>query len=146
MIRSTHRLLAATLVAATLLLAACGSSGGSDDAKDSSSSDAAKPTTASTDVSGNVAVVGIWTGDEQKSYQAVLDAFQAKYPNVKVKYTAAGDNTPTVLSTAVALETLRDFAAMLHTELAVIDERTDPYDFADRLRWNQAYFRLARGL
>ena len=39
---------------------------------------------------------------EQKSFQAVLDGFKKKYPNVKVKYTSAGDNIPTVLSTAVA--------------------------------------------
>ena len=53
-------------------------------------------------VSGNVSIVGIWTGDEQKSFQAVLDGFKEKYPNVKVKYTPAGDNVPTVLGTAVA--------------------------------------------
>jgi alpha-glucoside transport system substrate-binding protein len=43
----------------------------------------------------------VWTGDEQKAFQAVLDGFTAKYPNVKVKYNPSGDNTPTVLSTAV---------------------------------------------
>ena len=32
----------------------------------------------------------------------MLDAFQKKFPGVKVKYTSAGDNVPTVLSTAVA--------------------------------------------
>jgi L-arabinose isomerase len=59
---------------------------------------------------------------------------------------AAGGPHHTVLSTQVDLNTLRDFAAMVHTELAVIDAHTDPYDFADRLRWNQAYYRLAEGL
>jgi hypothetical protein len=53
-------------------------------------------------VSGNLAWVGIWSGAEQKHFQAVLDAFQKKFPGVKVKYTSAGDNVPTVLSTAVA--------------------------------------------
>jgi alpha-glucoside transport system substrate-binding protein len=48
-----------------------------------------------------VSVVGIWTGDEQKSFQAVIDKFNESYPNVKVKYTSAGDNVPTVVSTAV---------------------------------------------
>ena len=47
-------------------------------------------------VSGNLSMVGIWTGPEQKNFQAVLDAFQKKFPGVKVKYTSAGDNTPTV--------------------------------------------------
>ncbi len=58
----------------------------------------------------------------------------------------AGGPHHTVLTKDVSLETLRDFAAMLHTELVVIDELTEPYDFADRLRWNQAYYRLAEGL
>jgi alpha-glucoside transport system substrate-binding protein len=53
-------------------------------------------------VSGNLSWVGIWSGAEQKHFQAVLTAFQKKFPGVKVKYTSAGDNVPTVLSTAVA--------------------------------------------
>jgi alpha-glucoside transport system substrate-binding protein len=53
-------------------------------------------------VSGSVSIVGVWTGDEQKAFQAVLDGFAKKYPNVKVSYKSTGDNTPTVLSTAVA--------------------------------------------
>jgi L-arabinose isomerase len=58
----------------------------------------------------------------------------------------AGGPHHTVLTTQVDVATLRDFAAMVHTELALIDAYTDPYDFADRLRWNQAYYRLAEGL
>ena len=58
----------------------------------------------------------------------------------------AGGPHHTVLTTQVDLESLRDLAAMVHTELAVIDAATQPYDFADRLRWNQAYYRLAEGL
>ena len=53
-------------------------------------------------VSGNLSWVGVWSGAEQKNFQAVLNAFQKKFPGVKVKYTSAGDNVPTVLSTAVA--------------------------------------------
>ena len=34
---------------------------------------------------------------------------------------------------------------MLHTELVLIDENTTPADFGDRVRWNQAYYRLAQG-
>jgi ABC-type glycerol-3-phosphate transport system substrate-binding protein len=45
--------------------------------------------------------MGIWVGTEQQSIQAVLDGFEQKYPNVKVKYNAAGDNIVTVLATAV---------------------------------------------
>jgi ABC-type glycerol-3-phosphate transport system substrate-binding protein len=52
-------------------------------------------------VNGSISVMGIWTGKEQASFQAVIDGFRKKYPDVKVKYTSAGDNLPTVLSTAV---------------------------------------------
>ena len=56
----------------------------------------------------------------------------------------AGGPHHTVMTQAVGSETLRDFANMERTELLLIDERTTPYDFADRVRWNQAYYRLAR--
>ncbi len=58
----------------------------------------------------------------------------------------AGGPHHTVLTQAVGAETLRDFAEMLQTELLLIDERTEPGDFADRIRWNQAYYRLSRPL
>ena len=89
------------LVALTLpatVLAACG---GGD--KNSSSS---------SDVSGNVSMIGVWTGDEQKSFQAVLNGFKEKYPNVTVKYNPAGDNVPTVLGTAVSGGNPPDLAAI----------------------------------
>ncbi|GAA2510252.1 L-arabinose isomerase [Winogradskya humida] len=53
----------------------------------------------------------------------------------------AGGPHHTVLTQAVGVEPLRDFATMLHTELLVIDEHTTTHDFADRVRWNQAYYR-----
>jgi alpha-glucoside transport system substrate-binding protein len=82
-------------VVSVLALAACGGGG--------SSSSGGGGTTAegSSDVKGSVQIVGVWTGDEQKHFQAVLDGFKQKYPNVTVKYRSTGDNTPTVLSTAV---------------------------------------------
>ena len=67
-------------------------------------------------------------------------------PTAAEAWLTAGGPHHTVLTTQVGLDTLRDFAAMVHTELAVIDDYTDPYEFADRLRWNQAYYRLAEGL
>lgn len=87
-----------TALGAVVLAAGVVAGCGDDDNGSSGASTAAE---GSDSVKGNVAVVGVWTGDEQKSFQAVLDAFQDRYPNVKVRYTAAGDNTPTVLSTAV---------------------------------------------
>jgi alpha-glucoside transport system substrate-binding protein len=65
-----------------------------------------------TAVSGKLTMLGVWTGAEQKSFQAVLDAFKKKYPNVSVKYTSGGDNLPTVLSTAVAGHRPPDLAAV----------------------------------
>jgi alpha-glucoside transport system substrate-binding protein len=51
-------------------------------------------------VSGSVSIVGVWTGDEEKSFNAVLAGFKKQNPNVKVSYKSSGDNTPTVLATA----------------------------------------------
>lgn len=53
----------------------------------------------------------------------------------------AGGPHHTVLTQGAGVESLRDFATMLQTELLLIDERTTTYDFADRVRWNQAYYR-----
>ena len=83
----------ALAAAALLALAGCGGGGGGNGG--------GSTTSATSNVSGNVSVVGVWTGDEQKSFQAVIDKFNQTYPNVKVKYTSAGDNVPTVVSTAV---------------------------------------------
>jgi L-arabinose isomerase len=55
----------------------------------------------------------------------------------------AGGPHHTVLTQAVGAESVRDFAQMVRTELLLIDEKTTTEDFADRLRWNQAYYRLS---
>jgi alpha-glucoside transport system substrate-binding protein len=96
--------LAALLAVALLALTACGSS--------KKSSSGATTSEGSTDVSGKVSIVGVWTGDEQKHFQAVLNGFKAKYPNVNVTYRSTGDNTPTVLSTAVQGGNPPDLAAV----------------------------------
>ena len=83
--------LAAVLAVALLALTACGG-------KKKSSGSASS---GSTSVSGSVKIVGVWTGAEQQHFQAVLNGFKQKYPNIKVTYRSTGDNTPTVLSTAV---------------------------------------------
>ena len=57
----------------------------------------------------------------------------------------AGGPHHTVLSTAVETEQLVDFANLLGVELLIIDGSTNRRDFADRIRWNQAYYRLAQG-
>ena len=58
----------------------------------------------------------------------------------------AGGPHHTVLSQGVDTETIEDFAAMLHTELLIIDGQTTPRSFAEHIRWNAPYYRLSGGL
>ena len=58
----------------------------------------------------------------------------------------AGGAHHTVMSTAVGLDVFDDFAQIANNELVVIDSSTNLRDFQRELRWNQAYYRLARGL
>jgi alpha-glucoside transport system substrate-binding protein len=76
-------------IAALLLLAvaAAGSAGGAPQRKG---------------VSGKISIIAKWTGDEQKSFEAVLGPFKSANPDVDIKYTGAGDDVPQIVSTAVA--------------------------------------------
>ena len=58
----------------------------------------------------------------------------------------AGAAHHTVMSTAVGVDVFRDFAEMAGTELLVIDENTTLREFEKEVRWNAAYYRLARGI
>jgi L-arabinose isomerase len=58
----------------------------------------------------------------------------------------AGAPHHTVLSKAIGVEVLEDFAEMTRTELVVIDAETTPRAVGRELRWNAAYYRLAQGL
>jgi L-arabinose isomerase len=58
----------------------------------------------------------------------------------------AGAPHHTVLSSAVDIETLGDFANMTGVELLTIDENTTPDQLAKEIRWNAAYHRLAQAL
>jgi L-arabinose isomerase len=58
----------------------------------------------------------------------------------------AGSSHHTVMSTAVGVDHFREFARMVDTEFALIDQSTTRESFEDRLRWNAAYHRLARGI
>ncbi|WUH89554.1 L-arabinose isomerase [Streptomyces sp. NBC_00433] len=58
----------------------------------------------------------------------------------------AGGPHHTVLSTAIGTEELTDLADLLGTELLMIDADTDLRQFTKEIRWNQAYYHLARGL
>jgi L-arabinose isomerase len=58
----------------------------------------------------------------------------------------AGGPHHTALTTQYGVEVLTDFARIAGIELLVIDDRSRTADFEKELRWNQAYYGLARGL
>ncbi|MBD9698633.1 L-arabinose isomerase [Flavimobilis sp. GY10621] len=58
----------------------------------------------------------------------------------------AGGAHHTVLSTAADIDAFEVFAQIAKTELLVIDESTTRRGFADQVRWNQVYYRVAQGL
>jgi len=58
----------------------------------------------------------------------------------------AGAPHHTVLSKAIGIDVLADFAEMTETEIAVIDADTTPRSFQRELRWSAAYHRLAGGI
>ena len=98
-----HRpLLAALAIALAFGAAACG---GGSSSNDNSSG-------ANNDVKGSLSMMAIWAGKEQQSFQAVIDGFKKKYPNVSVKYTSGGDNLAPLLSTAVQGGNPPDIAAL----------------------------------
>jgi alpha-glucoside transport system substrate-binding protein len=118
------------LVAALALVAA--SCGGDDDDEEGGA--------AAEQVSGEVEISGVWTGQEAKSFEAVLDGFQEQQPDVTVKYDAAGDEIPTVLATAVEGGNPPDLAAVAQPGLVqdFVDKGAlQPLDFAeDEIREN----------
>ncbi|HEY8102871.1 MAG TPA: extracellular solute-binding protein [Gaiellaceae bacterium] len=93
--KRTRLTLLGLMLALVLLVGACGS-----DDDEGTGATTGEETTAEA-VSGTISFTGVWTGDEQKFFQAVIDAFEEKNPDATVKYTAGGDNIVTVLSTAV---------------------------------------------
>ncbi|HET7387423.1 MAG TPA: L-arabinose isomerase [Nocardioidaceae bacterium] len=67
-------------------------------------------------------------------------------PTSTESWLTAGGPHHTVLSTALTPEHLQNLAEMTGTELVLIDANTTPRRFVQELRWNAAYYRLARGL
>ena len=119
-----HRLtlyMAALVVAVfTLAIAGCGG----DDNGGSSSGEK---------VSGNLSISGVWTGQEARSFNAVLDGFKQEQPDVTVKYRPVGDEIPTVLSTSVKGGNPPDMAAVPQPGLVrdfVNQNALKPIDFA----------------
>ncbi|NIK61479.1 L-arabinose isomerase [Kribbella shirazensis] len=68
------------------------------------------------------------------------------FPTSAEAWLAAGGAHHTVLSTAAGIEAFEVFAEIARTEMLVIDESTTRRAFADQVRWNAAYHRLAQRL
>ena len=94
----SRRLLLILSLLVLLVPVAAAGCGGDDDETEGAATGA---TEAGGGASGSVSVMAIWTGAEQANFQAVLDGFKEQNPDVDVKYTAAGDQLPTQLATAV---------------------------------------------
>jgi L-arabinose isomerase len=70
-------------------------------------------------------------------------------PNLKTAAAAwiyAGGAHHTSFGYSVTTEHLRDFAAMAGVEFLLIDEKTELESFKEKLRWNDLYYHLAKGL
>lgn len=119
------RWLAFALLVGVLALVAAGCGGGDDDGGSAGGSE---------DVSGSISMMGVWAGEEQDSVQAVIDGFNEEFPNVEVKYTSAGDNLVTVLSTAVEGGNPPDIAAVAQPGLMADFAGKDAIQPIDDLR------------
>jgi L-arabinose isomerase len=67
-------------------------------------------------------------------------------PTAAESWLLAGGPHHTALTTSLDVETLTDFADIADVELLVIDGSTTASAFRRELRWNQAYYFIARGM
>ena len=65
------------------------------------------------------------------------------YTSTACWLTAGAPHHTCMFTAPGARDMVADYAAIARTELAVIDQNTTPDAFADKLRWNQAYYKLA---
>ncbi len=78
----------------------------------------------------------------------VARAVWAPRPNWRTSvesWLTAGAPHHTVLTTAIGIDVLTDLARQLGIELLTIGAETTTARFEQEIRWNQAYYRLARG-
>ena len=102
-----HRLhLLALLLVLVLAGVAAGCGGDDDEGAEETATEGAG------DVTGSISIMAIWGGEEQASFQAVIDGFTEQNPGVTVDYTSGGDELVTVLSTAVEGGNPPDLAAI----------------------------------
>jgi L-arabinose isomerase len=79
----------------------------------------------------------------------VARALWVPRPDLKVAAAAwihAGSSHHTAFSLAIGPEHLRDFADMAGVEFVLIDEHTRLVEIQKELRWNEAYYTMAKGI
>jgi L-arabinose isomerase len=94
-------------------------------------------------------VVDVVPTDEPLPNLPVARALWLPRPNLKVAAAAwiyAGGAHHTSFSYSVTADHLRDFAEMAGVEFLLIDENTRVGEFKDKLRWNDLYYLLNKGL
>jgi L-arabinose isomerase len=94
-------------------------------------------------------VVDVVPTEEPLPHLPVARALWSPRPNLKVAAAAwiyAGGAHHTSFSYSVTAEHLRDFAEMAGTEFLLIDEHTRLDEFKDKLRWNDLYYHMAKGI
>jgi L-arabinose isomerase len=94
-------------------------------------------------------VVDVVPTEEPLPHLPVARALWLPRPNLKVAAAAwiyAGGAHHTSFSYSVTAEHLRDFADMAGMECLLIDEHTQLQDFKDKLRWNDLYYHMAKGI
>ncbi len=94
-------------------------------------------------------VVDVVPTDEPLPKLPVARALWLPRPNLKVAAAAwiyAGGAHHTSFSYSVTAEHLQDFADMAGIEFLLIDENTRVQEFKEKLRWNDLYYHLSKGL
>jgi len=94
-------------------------------------------------------VVDVVPTDEPLPKLPVARALWLPRPNLKTAAAAwifAGGAHHTSFSYAVSAEHLRDFASIAGIEFLLIDEKTEVEAFKDKLRWNDLYYHMSKGL
>jgi len=94
-------------------------------------------------------VIDVVAADHPLPRLPVARAIYRPRPNLATAVEAwlvAGGSHHTALTRALDPEPLVDFAEMAGIELLLIDEDTRVAGFRKEIRWNQAYYHLARGI
>ena len=103
--------LLALVLALALSVVAAGCGGGDDESSGGGTGGSTDTAGGGAAVSGNISILALWTAGEQTSFQAVLDGFKEKNPDVNISYKSAEDVRP-VLATAIEGGNPPDIAAL----------------------------------